>query len=85
MEHIGGGISARHYIEDVRKQKDFHEVISDFGHRLGVIIAKVHLNGLMHGDLTSSNVLLRDSDPKRIVLIDFGLSEVCIRSRGSVD
>lgn len=30
----------------------------------------------MHGDLTTSNVLLRNGDPKTIVFIDFGLAEV---------
>lgn len=29
--------------------------------------------GVVHGDLTTSNVLLREGNPQQIVLIDFGL------------
>lgn len=31
------------------------------------------ITGVVHGDLTTSNVLLRDGNPQQIVLIDFGL------------
>uniref|UniRef100_A0A915BFL7 non-specific serine/threonine protein kinase n=2 Tax=Parascaris univalens TaxID=6257 RepID=A0A915BFL7_PARUN len=75
MERIGGGVAARQYIEDVRNEENFREVLVEFGRRLGAIIGKIHENGIMHGDLTSSNVLLRNGDPKHIVLLDFGLSE----------
>uniref|UniRef100_A0A0M3IJ92 non-specific serine/threonine protein kinase n=1 Tax=Ascaris lumbricoides TaxID=6252 RepID=A0A0M3IJ92_ASCLU len=82
MERIGGGVPARQYIEDVRNRENFRqiyfyckEVLVEFGRRLGAIIGKIHENGIMHGDLTSSNVLLRNGDPKHIVLLDFGLSE----------
>ncbi|KHN78445.1 TP53-regulating kinase [Toxocara canis] len=75
MEYIRGGVSARQYIEDIRNKENFREIVVEMGHRLGVIISKLHQKGIMHGDLTSSNVLLRDGDPNRIVLIDFGLSE----------
>lgn len=46
--------------------------------RIGKIIAKLHTSNIIHGDLTTSNILL---DPKEelfteynIILIDFGLS-----------
>lgn len=38
---------------------------------LGSDAARVHKAGIMHGDLTTSNVLVRDG---RLVFIDFGLS-----------
>lgn len=38
---------------------------------VGSLIAKLHMNDMIHGDLTSSNILLEDKEP---VLIDFGLS-----------
>jgi Kae1-associated kinase Bud32 len=38
---------------------------------LGKMIAALHAKGLIHGDLTTSNVLV---DGKRLVLIDFGLA-----------
>lgn len=42
----------------------------------------MHDNGIVHGDLTTSNILLRITEPEietppfQIVLIDFGLSLV---------
>mmetsp|Transcript_11545 Transcript_11545/g.36508 ORF Transcript_11545/g.36508 Transcript_11545/m.36508 type:complete len:229 (-) Transcript_11545:1382-2068(-) len=41
--------------------------------RVGEEIAKIHDGGLVHGDLTTSNLMLREAD-KRVVMIDFGLS-----------
>ena len=40
---------------------------------IGKIIAKMHSNGIIHGDLTTSNMLLEAKSDK-IFLIDFGLS-----------
>ena len=39
--------------------------------KVGQLIGKLHLHEMIHGDLTSSNILLNDDEP---VLIDFGLS-----------
>jgi len=49
----------------------------------GRIVGKLHTAGIMHGDLTTSNLILRKSDGK-CVLIDFGLSQVTteIEQRG---
>ncbi|MFT4250201.1 MAG: KEOPS complex kinase/ATPase Bud32 [Candidatus Woesearchaeota archaeon] len=40
--------------------------------KLAVLIQEVHSRGVVHGDLTTSNVLVRGDE---LVLIDFGLSE----------
>ncbi|HDN63034.1 MAG TPA: Kae1-associated serine/threonine protein kinase, partial [Candidatus Bathyarchaeota archaeon] len=40
---------------------------------VGRMIGAMHSNGLIHGDLTTSNIIL---DEGRIYFIDFGLSEV---------
>ena len=40
----------------------------------GRMIGKLHKSGIMHGDLTTSNLILRKSDGK-CVLIDFGLAQ----------
>ena len=47
------------------------------------MVGKLHTAGIMHGDLTTSNLILRKSDG-RCVLIDFGLSQVTteIEQRG---
>ena len=49
----------------------------------GRMVGKLHTAGIMHGDLTTSNLILRASDG-RCVLIDFGLSQVTpeIEQRG---
>eukprot|EP00877_Chromochloris_zofingiensis_P014462 jgi/Chrzof1/926/Cz01g34020.t1 len=41
--------------------------------QIGRILAVLHDGGLIHGDLTTSNMLVRDSDGA-VVFIDFGLS-----------
>uniref|UniRef100_A0A7E4UZI6 non-specific serine/threonine protein kinase n=1 Tax=Panagrellus redivivus TaxID=6233 RepID=A0A7E4UZI6_PANRE len=43
------------------------------GEQLGKILARMHMGALIHGDLTSANVMLRDGDAKKLVLFDFGL------------
>jgi Kae1-associated kinase Bud32 len=41
---------------------------------LGRLLARLHLAGLSHGDLTTSNVLVPEpADPASLVLLDFGL------------
>jgi bifunctional N6-L-threonylcarbamoyladenine synthase / protein kinase Bud32 len=49
----------------------------------GRMIGKLHKAGIMHGDLTTSNLILRKSDG-RCVLIDFGLAQATteIEQRG---
>ncbi len=49
----------------------------------GRMVGKLHTAGIMHGDLTTSNLILRSGDG-RCVLIDFGLSQVTseIEQRG---
>ena len=41
--------------------------------QIGVLIAKLHLQGLIHGDLTTSNMILTAEN--KIFFIDFGLGE----------
>lgn len=40
--------------------------------KMGEIIAKLHANGIIHGDLTTSNMILKG---KEVYLIDFGLGK----------
>lgn len=50
---------------------------------VGSLIAKLHLSGIVHGDLTTSNMILSDTGEK-VFLIDFGLGEYSksIEARG---
>ncbi|PON52811.1 Serine/threonine protein kinase [Parasponia andersonii] len=49
------------------------ERLDDIAMQIGDAIAKLHDGGLIHGDLTTSNMLVR-SVTNQLVLIDFGLS-----------
>uniref|UniRef100_A0A1J3HYT3 non-specific serine/threonine protein kinase n=1 Tax=Noccaea caerulescens TaxID=107243 RepID=A0A1J3HYT3_NOCCA len=49
------------------------ERLDDVAAQIGEAIAKLHDGGLAHGDLTTSNMLVR-SGTNQLVLIDFGLS-----------
>uniref|UniRef100_A0A1I8AJS4 non-specific serine/threonine protein kinase n=1 Tax=Steinernema glaseri TaxID=37863 RepID=A0A1I8AJS4_9BILA len=41
---------------------------------IGKTISTMHRAGIIHGDLTTSNMLLENADPERLVMIDFGLA-----------
>jgi len=45
--------------------------VSDLFERLGESVARLHLAGIMHGDVTTANVVKRGKD---LVFLDFGLS-----------
>ncbi|KAI3980932.1 hypothetical protein MKX01_025497 [Papaver californicum] len=49
------------------------EKMANFAKQIGIAIAKIHDGGLIHGDLTTSNMIIR-KDTNQLVLIDFGLS-----------
>ncbi len=43
-------------------------------YQLGESVAKLHNNHIIHGDLTSSNIMINLEKEEKIFLIDFGLS-----------
>ena len=61
MQYIDGKI-----VRDL-KGNDIVKVCSE----IGKIVGTMHKNGIMHGDLTTSNFIL---DKKKLFLIDFGLA-----------
>ena len=51
--------------------KMLKEVIDDsLAYKIGVEIAKIHSLDIIHGDITTSNIMLRDG---KLVFLDFGL------------
>ena len=50
-----------------------NEEVSELAKKIGEQVGKLHKNSLIHGDLTTSNMILNDKD-KEIYFIDFGLS-----------
>jgi N6-L-threonylcarbamoyladenine synthase/protein kinase Bud32 len=67
MEKINGK-TLKEFFED-SSLPEIKSVCEEVGRE----IARLHNKGVIHGDLTSSNLLLKDG---RIVLIDFGLGKV---------
>ena len=61
MQYIDGKI-----VRDL-KGNDIVKICSE----IGQIVGTMHKNGIMHGDLTTSNFIL---DKKKLFLIDFGLA-----------
>jgi TP53 regulating kinase-like protein len=78
MEYIDGQ-SLKAFINSLT---DYNQAVPELSHaliKLGEEIAKLHDCNIVHGDLTTSNVLLTSSD-KEPILIDFGLGtcNLCI-------
>ncbi len=48
------------------------EKVAETSKEIGKIVGLLHSNGIIHGDLTTSNMLMKDG---KIFLIDFGLGE----------
>jgi len=67
MEYIEGKQLKR--ILDQISEKEREE----FCFRIGMLIGKMHQQGVIHGDLTTSNMILEDNN--KIFLVDFGLGE----------
>lgn len=63
MEHING--------EKLSNQVS-HDPIG-FGSKIGMLLGKLHAADIVHGDPTTSNMIVNDE--KEIILIDFGLSQ----------
>ena len=61
MQHIDGLV-----VRDMKDRK-----IIKACHEIGQIVGTMHKNGIMHGDLTTSNFI---ADKEKLFLIDFGLA-----------
>lgn len=87
MEYFEHGCTVKHYILNVlADHDDADKLLATLGDSIGIVIGQMHRNHIIHGDLTTSNMLLNptaacdgaatvkaDTDYK-LVMIDFGLS-----------
>ncbi|XP_061076845.1 EKC/KEOPS complex subunit TP53RK [Conger conger] len=77
LEDIVGSVTVRDYIISANISEAKHlEVLAQ---KIGEILAKMHDEDLIHGDLTTSNMLLKQGSGSAVadlVLIDFGLSYI---------
>ncbi|CAD5218625.1 unnamed protein product [Bursaphelenchus okinawaensis] len=68
------GCSVKDYLAEIDHSEDIKPQILEIANSIGNALAKLHQNNIAHGDLTTGNLMLRNRDPKIVVLLDFGLS-----------
>lgn len=76
LEEIVGDSLREHLLLKERSlsKEEYQNHFAEICIYLGKVIAKMHFGGLIHGDLTSANVMLRNGKMDHVVLLDFGLS-----------
>lgn len=78
LEEILASSTVRDHIVSTQKSSSCQQAeLERLAERMGQILAKMHDEDVVHGDLTTSNMLLRPSGDNAefdLVLIDFGLS-----------
>ncbi|XP_031731467.1 EKC/KEOPS complex subunit TP53RK [Anarrhichthys ocellatus] len=77
LEEIAGSSTVRDHIASTW-QSDCSKELGWLAERVGQILAKMHDEDVVHGDLTTSNMLLRHQEDgeSELFLIDFGLSYI---------
>ena len=70
MEYIEG-VQVKQILNDLSPKERY-----DLSSHIGKLIGYLHGHNLIHGDLTTSNMILNKKD--RIVFVDFGLGEISV-------
>ena len=74
MEYFHKAITDKEYIFKLEKSSDFN-ALDELCSKIGSIVGKFHANNIIHGDLTTSNMLIDFNDEEYdVIFIDFGLS-----------
>ncbi|XP_033175523.1 EKC/KEOPS complex subunit TP53RK isoform X2 [Bombus impatiens] len=85
MEYIQDATILKDFIDEkVSKETNDDRLLNFIAQGLGTIIAKLHSKNIIHGDMTTSNVLLKNIYEDHIgkyvvnnfVIIDFGLARI---------
>ncbi|XP_051488920.1 EKC/KEOPS complex subunit TP53RK [Apus apus] len=77
LEDIVGSITVQDHINSVQQSGNDTSSLLLLAEKMGELLARMHDEDLIHGDLTTSNILMRPPLEKLdLVLIDFGLSFV---------
>jgi len=71
MQRMENTITARDCINKLLKEKD-QQTLEKLAASIGSLVAKIHSGGLIHGDITTSNILVEPCG--KLYFIDFGLS-----------
>lgn len=87
MEYVENAVVLKDFIDmNISGKEDVEDLLDFVAQGLGKIIARLHSKNIIHGDLTTSNVLLRnipddlnvvkEDATNHFVMIDFGLARV---------
>lgn len=77
LEDIVGSVTVRDHIASCQQSSlRPEEELERLAQKVGRILAAMHDEDVVHGDLTTSNMLLRPGGELDLVLIDFGLSYI---------
>lgn len=77
LEEIVGSLTVRDHIMSIQQSNSCKMLqLDQLAEKVGQILAKMHDEDVIHGDLTTSNMLLRQGMQSDLVLIDFGLSYI---------
>ena len=78
MEEITGAVTARDFINSLLSENSktsLRVALEDLARKIGETIARMHEADVVHGDLTTSNMLIQtNGTTESLVIIDFGLS-----------
>ena len=75
MEHVTDGTLLKDYITSLNGGSEREEKLSNLVELIGSVLAQMHDIDLIHGDLTTSNMIF-NAERRELTLIDFGLSYV---------
>uniref|UniRef100_A0A665VC79 non-specific serine/threonine protein kinase n=2 Tax=Echeneis naucrates TaxID=173247 RepID=A0A665VC79_ECHNA len=82
LEEFVGYSTVRDHITSVQRSKSSQDQNLEWlAQRIGQILAKMHDEDVIHGDLTTSNMLLKggsEDQDSELVLLDFGLSYISV-------
>ena len=72
--------TARDYIKTVLNNAKFPNeeqkiTLTNLAQKIGQMVGKLHKNNLIHGDMTTSNMLVDANQDQQIYVIDFGLGD----------
>ena len=78
MEHMVEAVTVKDYITDIQQKNpnDFITILQPLAEKIGNILAIMHRNNIIHGDLTTSNILMKERNKLELVMIDFGLGYI---------
>lgn len=82
MEYLESSVTCRNYIDTTLKSSvskgadETHKKLSNLSNEIGRVLGLMHKNNVIHGDLTTSNMLVEKEMEEfgyKLCLIDFGL------------